>query len=52
MSGLLFPPSHWRAFSVWGRAEMRSKRLQEETRLEFSVAGSSMTIVMRDRKRI
>lgn len=52
MSGLLFPPSHWRAFSVCGRAEMRSKFLQEDMRFELSVAGSSMMIVIRDKKRI
>ena len=52
MSGLLLPPNHWIAFSVPGRAEMRSKFLQEEVRFEFSVAGSSIMIVMRERKRI
>lgn len=52
MSGLLLPPSHWKAFSVEGRAEMRSKFLQEDRRLEFSVAGSSITIVIRERKQI
>jgi len=31
---------------------MRSKFLQEEVRFEFRIAGSSMTIVMRERKRI
>jgi hypothetical protein len=52
MSGLLLPPNHCIAFSVPGRAEMRLKFLQEEVRFEFSVAGSSITIVMRERKRI
>ena len=51
MSGLLFPPSHWRAFSVVGRAAMRSKFRAAEGMLAFSVAGSSNWIVTRERNR-
>lgn len=52
MSVLLFPPSHCNAFSVRGRAAMRSKFFAEEVRFEFKVAGSSIVIVIRERKRI
>ena len=52
MSGLLFPPSHWRAFSVRGRAAMRSKFFAADVMFELSVAGSSIVMVMREMKRI
>lgn len=52
MSGLLFPPSHCNAFSVRGRTATKSKCLVAEMMFAFSVAGSSIVTVMRDRKRI
>ena len=52
ISGLLFPPNHWSAFSVEGRAAMRSKFFAAAVRFEFRDAGSSMMIVILDRNRI
>jgi len=51
-SEVVFEPSHWRAFSVVGRAAMRSKFFAGVVMLEVSMAGSSIWIVMRERKRI
>jgi hypothetical protein len=52
ISGLLFPPNHWRAFSVTGRAAMRSKFFAAAVRFELRVAGSSIVMVIRERNRI
>jgi hypothetical protein len=51
-SEVVFVLSHWRAFSVVGRAAMRSKFLDGVVMLERRVAGSSIWIVMRERKRM
>jgi hypothetical protein len=48
-SEVVFEPSHWRAFSVVGRAAMRSKSFAGEVILETRVSGSSIWIVMRER---
>jgi hypothetical protein len=42
MSGLLFPPSHCSAFSVVGRAAIRSKFRAVEGILAVNCAGSSI----------
>lgn len=52
MSGLLLPPNHCSAFSVRGRAATISKFFVAAVRFEFSDAGSSMMIVIRERNRI
>jgi hypothetical protein len=52
MSGLLLPPNHCSAFSVVGRAAIRSKFFAAALRLEFRDAGSSMMMVILDRNRM
>ena len=52
MSQLLLLPSHCKAFSVSGLAATRSKFFAHELMFEWSVAGSSIVIVMRERKRV
>jgi hypothetical protein len=52
MSGLLLPPNHCSAFSVVGRAAIRSKFFAAAVRFEFRDAGSSMMMVILDRKRM
>ena len=52
MSRLLFAPTHCNAFSERGRTAMRSKFFAAALRFELRVAGSSIVIVIRERKRI
>jgi uncharacterized membrane protein len=49
---ILFVPSHWRAFSVVGLTAIKSKDFAAVMILLLRVAGSSMVIVMRERKRM